>query len=163
MPGSWTKNAAPRSRRAKSGSHGWCRCIIFQKAHPDAGEFRIWSLLAQPDISARTVGRIMALNNKKGVSMATFTEREQAYFGPRTDKPPGSVAWCWQTILLMQTRWHQKTIDEAGFQALVDELTAHEAWNVVPPEQPYGSLDALMMAEIGQTVPEVQVSLSRFM
>jgi len=33
-----------------------------QKAHPDAGEFRIWSLLAQPHISVRTVGRIMALN-----------------------------------------------------------------------------------------------------
>ena len=33
-----------------------------QKAHPDAGEFRLWSLLAQPDISVRTVGRIMALN-----------------------------------------------------------------------------------------------------
>jgi transposase len=33
-----------------------------QKTHPDAGEFRIWSLLAQPDISVRTVGRIMALN-----------------------------------------------------------------------------------------------------
>ena len=24
-----------------------------QKAHPDAGEFRIWSLLARPDISVR--------------------------------------------------------------------------------------------------------------
>jgi hypothetical protein len=35
-----------------------------QKAHPDAGEFRIWSLLAQPDISVRTVGRIMALNTR---------------------------------------------------------------------------------------------------
>ena len=33
-----------------------------QKAHPDAGEFRIWSLLAQTDISVRTVGRIMAIN-----------------------------------------------------------------------------------------------------
>ena len=33
-----------------------------QKAHPDAGEFRIWSLLAQPDISVRTVGRMMAFN-----------------------------------------------------------------------------------------------------
>ena len=33
-----------------------------QKAHPAAGEFRIWSLLAQPDISVRTVGRIMAVN-----------------------------------------------------------------------------------------------------
>jgi hypothetical protein len=49
----------------------------------------------------------------------------------------------------MQTRWRQKMIDEAGFQALVDELTAQEAWNVVPPEQPYGSLDALLEAEIG--------------
>ena len=35
-----------------------------QKRHPDAGEFRIWSLLARPDISVRTVGRIMALNKR---------------------------------------------------------------------------------------------------
>ena len=33
-----------------------------QKAHPDVGEFRIWSLLARPDISVRTIGRVMALN-----------------------------------------------------------------------------------------------------
>jgi transposase-like protein len=33
-----------------------------QKAPPDAGEFRVWSLLARGDISVRTVGRIMALN-----------------------------------------------------------------------------------------------------
>ena len=33
-----------------------------QKAHPDAREFCLWSLLGQPDISVRTVGRIMALN-----------------------------------------------------------------------------------------------------
>jgi len=35
-----------------------------QKAHPDAGEFRIWSLLANDDISVRTVGRVMALNRQ---------------------------------------------------------------------------------------------------
>jgi transposase InsO family protein len=35
-----------------------------QKAHPDAGEFRIWSLLAPEDISVRTVGRVMALNRQ---------------------------------------------------------------------------------------------------
>ena len=35
-----------------------------QKRHPDAGEFRIWSLLARPDLSARTVGRIMAMNKQ---------------------------------------------------------------------------------------------------
>jgi hypothetical protein len=35
-----------------------------QKRHPDAGKFRIWSLLAHPDISVRTVARIMALNKQ---------------------------------------------------------------------------------------------------
>ena len=33
-----------------------------QKAHPDAGAFRIWSLLARSDVSVRTIGRVMALN-----------------------------------------------------------------------------------------------------
>jgi transposase InsO family protein len=35
-----------------------------QKRHPDAGEFRIWSLLGNREISVRTVGRIMALNRQ---------------------------------------------------------------------------------------------------
>ena len=35
-----------------------------QKAHPDAGGFRIWSLLGRSDVSVRTVGRIMALNTQ---------------------------------------------------------------------------------------------------
>src|SRR5262245_45521256 len=35
-----------------------------QKAHPDAGEFRIWSLLANDTIAVRTVGRVMALNKQ---------------------------------------------------------------------------------------------------
>ena len=35
-----------------------------QKRHPDAGEFRLWSLLANDDISVRTVGRVMALNKQ---------------------------------------------------------------------------------------------------
>jgi hypothetical protein len=45
-----------------------------QKAHPDAGRFRIWSLLARPDISVRTVGRIMALN-KLGEHSPFFSRR----------------------------------------------------------------------------------------
>ena len=35
-----------------------------QKWHPDAGEFRLWSLLARTDISVSMVGRIMALNKQ---------------------------------------------------------------------------------------------------
>jgi transposase InsO family protein/transposase len=35
-----------------------------QKRHPDAGRFRIWSLLGRPEIHESTVGRVMALNKR---------------------------------------------------------------------------------------------------
>src|SRR5207247_2879162 len=35
-----------------------------QKRHPDAGAFRLWSLLGNSEIAVRTVGRIMALNRQ---------------------------------------------------------------------------------------------------
>jgi hypothetical protein len=54
----------------------WLPLIVqvyhLQKAHPDAGEFRIWSLLAQPDISVCTVGRLMALNRRASVLGAPY-------------------------------------------------------------------------------------------
>ena len=52
----------------KSPRKVWFSTMIevyhLQKRHPDAGEFRIWSLLARPDLSVRTIGRIMALNRR---------------------------------------------------------------------------------------------------
>jgi len=33
-----------------------------QQAHPDAGEFRLWSLLARSEVAGRPIGRVMALN-----------------------------------------------------------------------------------------------------
>jgi transposase InsO family protein len=88
-----------------------------QKAHPDAGEFRIWSLLAQPEVAVRTVGRIMALNRlvyddiphvpKRGIKprpgphpyKATF--RHQYWFidGRRMDAAVDGVHW-WSLIIL---------------------------------------------------------------
>jgi len=35
-----------------------------QKRHPDAGRFRMWSVLGHTEISVRTVGRVMALNKR---------------------------------------------------------------------------------------------------
>lgn len=53
-----------------------------QKAHPDAGAFRIWSLLANETIAARTVGRVMALNRQ----MYNDIPPPQGAKGPK--KPP---------------------------------------------------------------------------
>lgn len=55
-----------KKRGPKSPRKVWLPLMVqvyhLQKAHPDAGEFRIRSLLARPDISVRTIGRVMALN-----------------------------------------------------------------------------------------------------
>jgi hypothetical protein len=84
--------------------------------HPDAGEFRIWSLLAQPEVSVRTVGRIMALNRlvyndiphvpKRGIKPHPgphpykATLRHQYWFidGRRMDVAIDGVKW-WSVII----------------------------------------------------------------
>ena len=53
-----------------------------QKAHPDAGAFRIWSRLANETIAVRTVGRVMALNRQ----MYDDIPPPQGAKGPK--KPP---------------------------------------------------------------------------
>ena len=58
------KRRAPKAPARKV----WLSLMItiyhLQKRHPDAGKFRVWSLLAKPEISVRTVARIMALNKQ---------------------------------------------------------------------------------------------------
>jgi transposase InsO family protein len=53
-----------------------------QKRHPDAGEFRLWSLLANDTISVRTVGRVMALNKQVYDDIPHVPEKQ-------AKKPPG--------------------------------------------------------------------------
>jgi transposase len=53
------KSRAPISPARKVWLPLMIQVYHMQQRHPDAGEFRLWSLLAQPTISVRTVGRIM--------------------------------------------------------------------------------------------------------
>ena len=60
--GLMNKHPAPHAPARKVWLPLMVQVYHLQKAHPDAGRFRISSLLAQSDISERTVGRIMVLN-----------------------------------------------------------------------------------------------------
>ena len=60
---------ADRSRAPKAPARkAWLPLMIavyhLQKRHPDAGRFRMWSLLGQDDVSVRPIGRVMALNKR---------------------------------------------------------------------------------------------------
>jgi len=52
----------------KSPRNVWFSTMVegshLQKRPPDAGEVRLWSLRARPDLSVRTLGRMMALNRR---------------------------------------------------------------------------------------------------
>jgi hypothetical protein len=56
------KSRAPKAPARKIWLPLMVQVYHLQKAHPDAGEFRIWSLLARSDVSVRTIGRVIALN-----------------------------------------------------------------------------------------------------
>src|SRR5207245_11269838 len=58
------KSSAPKAPARKVWLPLMIEVYHLQKRHPDAGKFRIWSLLDPPEISVRTVARIMALNTE---------------------------------------------------------------------------------------------------
>jgi hypothetical protein len=68
--------------------------------------------------------------------------------GPRSDKVPGSVDWCRQTVVMLKASWHPVEKALPRLAEGLDDVIAHEAWNVIPPEAPYGSLDAMLRAEL---------------
>ena len=58
------KSSAPKAPARKVWLPLMIEVYHIQKRHPDAGKFRIWSLLGHSEISVRTVARIMALNKE---------------------------------------------------------------------------------------------------
>jgi transposase InsO family protein len=111
------KSRAPHAPARKIWLPLMVQVYHLQKAHPDAGRFRMWSLLARSDISERTVGRIMALNKllyddiphvpKRGVKPAPgphpykASYRQQYWFidGRQLDVRVNGVKW-WSLIIL---------------------------------------------------------------
>src|SRR5947208_2134249 len=53
------KSSAPNAPARKVWLPLMIEVYHLQKRHPDAGKFRIWSRLGHPEISVRTVARIM--------------------------------------------------------------------------------------------------------
>jgi hypothetical protein len=78
-----------------------------------------------------------------------LSDRERAQAGPRQLKEAGSPEWCWQTVSYLKD--YMRHVDEEWRQAgqVLDELLRARAWRVIPPGKPYGSMDAMLKAEVG--------------
>ena len=78
--------------------------------------------------------------------MTTMTEREQALVGNRANKTPGSTSWSWQTIEALQFMWENLEICYASYVQLWREAEEQAIWDKVPPDNPFGSKEAMLNA-----------------
>lgn len=90
----------------------------------------------------------------------TLSPRDQASMGPRQLKDPSSAAFAWQTISLLKTRYQSKATSEKNWTQTLEEAEQYRVYERVPEEKPYGSLDAMLLAEIGVTADESKKDVS---
>ncbi len=157
LAGLMDKSRAPKAPARKIWLPLMVQVYHRQKAHPDAGEFRIWSLLARSDVAVRTIGRVMALNKlvyddiphvpKRGVKRVPgphpykASHRQQFWFidGRQLDVRVEGEKW-WSVLIL---EGYSRTI---------------LAGAIAPTEATWVALMVLYTACLRYGVPETLVS-----
>ncbi len=79
---------------------------------------------------------------------------------PRNSRVPGSPEWCYQTMSLLKHSYRHIHVDQEHFTHYLNELREHRAWEKVPVDNPYGSEDKMLVAELGKRVDEITVELN---
>ena len=72
-----------------------------------------------------------------------MTEQEMANVGPRELKEPGSPAWCWQTVSLLQNMWGSIDSSVNRYIEVWQAAEEHRIWETIPHEAPYGSVEVM--------------------
>jgi hypothetical protein len=92
--------------------------------------------------------------NKNKNGRAADDPRERAQIGPRQMKDPRSVDFAWQTVAFLKRLYQGVTTSEKRWRDVLAEADHYRIYERVPPEKPYGSLDALLRAEVGADAEE---------
>lgn len=84
-------------------------------------------------------------NRKSGLT----TNRDMALQSAIVLKDKGSPEWCYQKVAFLRDVFQMEQLTLQQWEKAIDELKKYRAWDKIPEERPYGSLDALLQAEIG--------------
>ena len=76
--------------------------------------------------------------------MVELTEQDMANVGPRDLKEPGSPAWCWQTVSLLQNMWASLDLSEARYEDVWQQAYEHKIWEKIPKDTPFGTKDEML-------------------
>ena len=149
------------TRGPPSPRHGWFPGMVavshLHTRPPDAGECRLWSLLARPALSVRTIGRMMALNTHVYDDLPPVRTK-----GPKPTPQPHPYKArhpheCWvidgrmMDVALEGVRWGRRSI-WAGYSRTM--LAGAGA----PAEASWSALMVLYTACLHEGVPETLIS-----
>ena len=128
-----------------------------QKQHPDVGQFRLWSLLAKPDISERTIGRIMALNRRVYDDIPHNQKRQN----PKPSEPHPYKAGYPHQYWFMDGRMMDFALDGIRWWSLIildGYSRTMVAGAIAPSEASWAALRVLYTACVRYGVPECLIS-----
>ena len=153
---------APRALKTP-GSVGWCWQTLnylkgcweskvdadarWDKALTEVRAYRIWEKV--PD--DQPYGSEEALVKAEFRSNGTESERYQVLENRPRQKEPGSTDWCWSSLYGARHAWSSKVYFNRLWEEVLGEVRQYQVWEKVPPENPYGSEDAMFRAELGIT------------
>lgn len=80
---------------------------------------------------------------------------------PRACLQPGDPDWVYQALSHLRTLYGVQTSNAHGLLAELERLVEVKAWLVYPPENPYGSYDAMIRAALGCTLDEFFAEVDR--
>ena len=66
-----------------------------------------------------------------------------ANVGPLELKDPGSPAWCWQTVSLLQNMWGSIDVNVNRYTEVWETAEEHRIWEKIPYESPYSSVEVM--------------------
>jgi hypothetical protein len=75
--------------------------------------------------------------------------RDQARIRPLALKDPTSIGYAWQMTDRLKRLFQLRTLSQQDWDEAVAEAERNRIFERVPSERPYGSMDALLQAEIG--------------
>ena len=72
-----------------------------------------------------------------------LSEQDVANVGPLELKDPGSPAWCWQTVSLLQNMWGSIDVNVNRYTEVWETAEEHRIWDKIPYEAPYSSVEVM--------------------
>ena len=72
-----------------------------------------------------------------------LSEQDMSNIGPLELKEPGSPAWCWQTVSLLQNMWGSIESNVNRYAEVWETAETHRIWEKIPYEAPYGSVELM--------------------